>query len=63
MMMTRVGSYHGFSAQLTHCCSQIVVRQPSLAAPIYQVLLPIIMFSNIIIAISFFVRCLSLSLH
>jgi len=35
----RVGSYHGFSAQLTHCCSQLVVRQPSLAAPIYQGLL------------------------
>jgi len=35
----RVGSYHAFSAQLTHCCSQLVQRQPSLAAPIYQGLL------------------------
>jgi len=35
----RVGSYHAFSAQLSHCCSQLVRRQPSLAAPIYQGLL------------------------
>ena len=38
-ILTRVGSYHSFSAQLSHCCSQLVLRQPSLAAPIYQVLL------------------------
>jgi len=35
----RVASYHTFSAQLSHCCSQLVRRQPSLAGPIYQGLL------------------------
>ena len=38
LILTRVTSYHSFSAQLSHCCSQLVRRQPSLAGPIYQVL-------------------------
>ena len=48
-ILTRVGSYHSFSAQLSHCCSQLVLRQPSLAAPIYQV--PLLFDDKIIMVV------------
>ena len=48
-ILTRVGSYHTFSAQLSHCCSQLVLRQPSLAAPIYQV--PLLFDDKIIMVV------------